>query len=113
MRLATAPLLPGFAIGASIAIGGAQGEFVYGIEIANTGLRGELFAASAAGLGGYIAANFKQHYQLGLRLHDSLFFTPRSIAARSRARTTACSISVREGCTRNATGRSPGGFGFT
>ncbi len=79
MRLPTAPLLLSFATGASVAIGDAQSanvEFVYGIEIATTEFDEEFFAGSAAGLSGYIGVNFKQHYQLGLRIHDSIFFTP-------------------------------------
>ena len=50
--------------------------FAYGFELSTTEFDEEVFAGSVAGLSGYIAWIFRPHYQLGLRFHDSIFFTP-------------------------------------
>ena len=72
-------LLPSLAIVASIGFGEAHGtdvDIVYGLELSTTEFDEEFFAGSVAGFGAYIGAYIGQHYQIGLRFHDSLFFTP-------------------------------------
>lgn len=78
-RLPTSSLLLSFAIGASIACSDARGaevDYEYGFEISSTEFDEELFAGSTVGFSGYIAVIFEEHYRVGLRIHDSIFFTP-------------------------------------
>lgn len=79
VRFPVVLLLLAFTIGASTAVGGARGDeidYVYGFELSTTEFDEELFEGSTAAFSGYIAVIFKQHYQFGLRIHDSIFFTP-------------------------------------